>query len=52
MKTEKKERVIGVRLTPMQYEDINRLAGERHISASVLGRLLFEKYLRKEIQIK
>ncbi len=52
MKAQKKEKVVGVRLTPVQYQDINRIAGERYITASTLGRLLFEKYLRNEITIK
>jgi hypothetical protein len=52
MKAQKKERVIGIRLTPLQYQDINRLAGERYLTASTLGRLLFEKYLKNEIRIK
>ena len=52
MKTAKKEKVIGVRLTPKQYQDINRIAGERYLTASTLGRLLFEMYLRHEVKIK
>lgn len=52
MKAEKKERVIGVRLTPVQYQDINSIARERHITASTIGRLLFEMYLRREVKIK
>ena len=52
MKTDKKEKVIGVRLTAAQYENINRLAEERYLTVSKLGSLLFEKYLRSEIKIK
>jgi len=56
MKTEykavRKEKVIGVRLTPAQYQDINRLAEERYLTASTLGRLLIQMYLREEITIK
>jgi hypothetical protein len=52
MKTNKKEKVIGVRLTPVQYQDINRLAEERYLTASTLGRILFQMYLRNEITIK
>jgi len=51
-KAVRKEKVIGVRLTPAQYQDINRLAEERYLTASTLGRLLIQMYLRKEITIK
>ena len=52
MKTENRTAVIGVRLTPEQYKEFNRVAEERYLTASTLGRLLVEKYLRREIRIK
>lgn len=51
-KPQRKEKVVGVRLTNSQYQDINHLAEARYLTASTLGRLLFEMFLRNEITIK
>lgn len=51
MKTEKKEKVVGVRLTQAQYEQVMQLAKDRYLTASTLGRILFELYLRQEVTI-
>lgn len=51
MKKEKKEKVIGVRLTPAQYEQVHRAAEVKHVTASTIGRVLFELYLRQEVSI-
>lgn len=47
----KKERVIGVRVTPEQYDEILREVRKKHITKSCLGRVLFEKFLREEVRI-
>lgn len=52
MQKQKKEATIGVRLTPQQYEEFNLIASARYLTASTLGRLLFEMYMRKEVLIK
>lgn len=51
MKKEKKEKVVGIRLTPRQYEDLHRNAEVKHITASTVGRVLIEMYLRQEVSI-
>lgn len=50
-KEEKKDRVIGVRVTAEQYMQIKRVIKEKHISRSCLGRILFEMFLRQEVSI-
>ena len=51
MKKEKKEKVIGVRLTPAQYEQLHKDAEVKHVTASTVGRVLIEMYLRQEVSI-
>ena len=51
MKQEKKDKVIGVRLTDNQYKEVMKLVKEKYITASTLGRVLFEMYLREEVKI-
>jgi hypothetical protein len=51
MEQEKKDKVIGVRLTDRQYNEVMKLAKEKYITASTLGRVLIEMYLRQEVQI-
>jgi hypothetical protein len=48
---EKKERVIGVRVTQEQYCEIQRVIREKYITKSRLGRILFELFLRQEVSI-
>jgi len=51
MERVKKEKVIGVRVTAEQYELIQGLVQKRFITPSTLGRVLFEKFIREEVQI-
>jgi hypothetical protein len=51
MEQERKDKVITVRVTPRQYAQVKELVKEKYITASTLGRVLFELYLRQEVQI-
>jgi len=51
MEQEKKDKVITVRVTPKQYEQLKELVKKRYITTSTLGRVLFEMYLRQEVKI-
>jgi len=51
MEKEKREKVIAVRLTERQYNQVKELVKEKYITASTLGRVLFEMYLRQEVII-
>jgi hypothetical protein len=51
MKKEKKEKVVGVRLTPTQYTQLHKAAEGKHVTASTVGRVLIEMFLRQEVRI-
>jgi hypothetical protein len=51
MEQERKDKVITVRVTPRQYAQVKELVKEKYITASTLGRVLFELYLRQEVHI-
>ena len=51
MAQEKKDKVIAVRVTPKQYAQVKEMVKEKYITASTLGRVLFELYLREEVKI-
>ena len=51
MEQEKKDKMIGVRLTDRQYEQVQKLVREKYITASTLGRVLIEMWLRQEVKI-
>lgn len=51
MEVEKKEKVLGIRLTQNQFEKVQKAVKEKHITASTLARVLIEMYLRKEVHI-
>ena len=51
MEQEKKDKVIAVRVTPKQYAQVKKLATKKYITASTLGRVLIEMYLREEVKI-
>jgi hypothetical protein len=51
MEHERKDKVIAVRVTPKQYAQVKELVKEKYITASTLGRVLIEMYLRQEVQI-
>ena len=51
MKKEKKEKVVGIRLTPTQYQQVHKIAEGKHITASTIGRVLIEMFLRQEVSI-
>jgi len=51
MEQEKKDKVIAVRVTPKQYAEVKELVKQKYITASTLGRVLIEMYLRQEVKI-
>ncbi len=51
MEEEKKVKVIAIRVTQEQFDGIKRAVKEKHINKSTLGRVLFELFLRQEVNI-
>lgn len=52
MKQNKKEKVVSVRLSNREYEEIHRMAQSRYLTAGAIGRILIEMFLRKEVKIR
>ncbi len=46
-----KEKVISIRVTPQQYEEVQEAVSQRHMSMSTLGRVLLTLFLRQEVNI-
>lgn len=46
-----KEKVISIRVTPKQYEEVQAAVTQRHMSMSTLGRVLLSMFLHKEVEI-
>lgn len=46
-----KERVISIRVTPKQYQEVQEAVTQKHMSMSTLGRVLMEMFLRREVNI-
>lgn len=51
MTEEKRSKVIGVRITQRQYEEIRQVIKDKYITPSCLGRILIEMFLRREVRI-
>jgi len=52
MKQNKREKVVSVRLSSGEYEEIRRMAQDKYLTASAIGRILIEMYIKAEIKIK
>lgn len=48
---ERRLMVLGVRLTEAQVMQLRQRAEEKHLTLSTLGRVLFEIFLRGEVQV-
>lgn len=52
MKQNKREKVVSIRLSSGEYEEIHRMAQDKYLTASTIGRILIEMFINKEVKIK
>ena len=51
MSKELRSKIVGVRLTSAQFDRLQRVAQNKSISASTIGRILIEMFLRQEVNV-